>query len=361
LIGSFRHFAKKALPLPYGMKLNSQDLQIKVSSVEPYPLVFEEISIGKVWGGRQLSNWTSAPLPNIDIGEVWLLSDRINKQSVVKSGALKGMSIGKIMEQAPEFLLGKFTAQFQTFPLLIKLLNVKSNLSVQVHPQKENAKTEAWIILDATDKSRIYAGLKPNSTKDDLRTLCAANIDELIPSFTPKVWQSIFIKAGTIHSMQNDLVILEVQQNSDTTLRLYDWEQIDKTTNLPRELQVENAIENIDFAQGNIEPIIPIIETTYPIRRELIISCPFFTIWRIYSRFSFFIGENNVPTIIFCAGGSATITKSGIIYKISKGNLILLPAALGECEFKPIGEAKIIIIKLPESPTQNHQVRTSSY
>ena len=136
-----------------------------------YPLRFEPIYQYRLWGGRRLANLLTAPLPGDGpIGEAWVLSDRADHPSRVADGSLKGQTIGQLLEQFPEQVMGKFAGRFHRFPLLLKFLDVREMLSVQVHPtDPATAKTEAWVVLEAGIKSRIYAGLKPGTTEADLR------------------------------------------------------------------------------------------------------------------------------------------------------------------------------------------------
>src|SRR5512140_652395 len=143
------------------------------------PLWFEPIYQYRLWGGRRLAGVLAAPLPGDGpIGEAWLLSDRDDHPSLVANGPLKGRTIGQLLEQYPEQLLGKLAQRFRRFPLLLKFLDAREMLSVQVHPADthtdllpagETGKTEAWVVLEARTESRIYAGLKPGTTADDLR------------------------------------------------------------------------------------------------------------------------------------------------------------------------------------------------
>ena len=183
-----------------------------------------------------MANLLSAPLPGDGpIGEAWLLSDREDHPSRVADGPLKGRSIGQLLHQWPEQMLGKLAGRFRRFPLLLKFLDVRDTLSVQVHPSDqqtkyipagETGKTEAWVVLEAGAKSRIYAGLKPATTADTLRqALTNGTVADQLASFTPKPGDGIFIPAGTVHSL-GDVVVFEVQENSDVTFRLYDWNHL---------------------------------------------------------------------------------------------------------------------------------------
>ena len=148
-----------------------------------YPLRFEPIYQYRLWGGRRLADLLAAPLPdNEPVGEAWLLSDRDDHASTVADGPLKGSTIRQLLEQSPEQMLGKLAGRFKRFPVLLKFLDAHEKLSVQVHPDDdrkdyipagESGKTEAWVVLEADPVSRIYAGLKPGTTRADVERAVA--------------------------------------------------------------------------------------------------------------------------------------------------------------------------------------------
>ncbi len=195
-----------------------------------YPLRFEPIYQYRLWGGRHLASFLTAPLSTGPMGEAWLLSDRDDHQSRVTDGPLTGQSIGQLLQQFPKQMMGKLAGRFPRFPLLLKFLDVHEMLSVQVHPAKANTnllpagetpKTEGWVVLEAGTKSCIYAGLKPDTTEADLRrALANGTVAEQLACLTPKPGDAIFLRAGTVHSLGGDLVVFEIQQNSDVTFRL---------------------------------------------------------------------------------------------------------------------------------------------
>src|ERR1035441_4764049 len=149
--------------------LTEDEKRQTIPQVPLYPLRFEPIYQYRLWGGRHLADLLAAPLPSGPVGEAWILSDRDDHQSQVAEGPLKGQTIGQLLKQFPEQILGRLAHHFQRFPLLLKFLDVHEMLSVQVHPTKANknllpagetAKTEAWVVLEVGPESRIYAGLK---------------------------------------------------------------------------------------------------------------------------------------------------------------------------------------------------------
>lgn len=323
------------------------------------PLRFDPICQYRLWGGRRLADWLAAPLPGDGpIGEAWLLSDRDDNPSRVSEGPLKGWTLAELIQASPTAILGNLAPRFQRFPLLLKYLDVSAMLSVQVHPSEdqsdlipagETAKTEGWVVLEAEPRSRIYAGLKPGVTASALRTLSQATVDDLLPSFKPLLGRSVLIEAGDVHSLGHGVVVLEVQQNSDVTFRLYDWDHIDSKTNQPRPLQVEEALRCVNLAQGVIRPTVPEIEATGSVRRERLLDCPHFRLWRVTASVPYPVGREDTPTVLVCIDGSGNVEHDQRDFAIDKGAVMLLPAATGVCRFRPEGDATLFEIVVPKS------------
>jgi mannose-6-phosphate isomerase len=323
-----------------------------------YPLRFEPIYQYRLWGGRRLADLLTAPLPTGPIGEAWILSDRNDHASLVADGSLKGWTIAELMEQFPEQLLGKLAGCFQQFPLLLKFLDAREMLSVQVHPTAANAdllpagetaKTEAWVVLEAGQKSRIYAGLMPGTTAANLRqSLVRGTVPDHLAHFTPKPGDAVFIQAGTVHSLGGDVVVFEVQQNSDVTFRLYDWNHFDAKTGEPRELQVDKAIACINFAHGEGGPVVPVVESTTPVERERLFDCEYFRLWRLCGKSPFVVGSPDVARVLVCIGGAGHIEHGGASYAVGKGDVFLLPAVIGACAFQPNSAVTLLEIALPD-------------
>jgi mannose-6-phosphate isomerase len=323
-----------------------------------YPLRFEPIYQYRLWGGRRLANLLSAPLPGDGpIGEAWILSDRDDYSSVVACGPLKGQTLGQLLKHWPEQLLGKLAGQFRRFPLLLKFLDVRSVLSVQVHPSDrqtdylpagEHGKTEAWVVLESDAESRIYAGLKPATTADTLRRAIASRtVADHLASFTPKPGDGVFVQAGTVHSL-GDVVVFEVQENSDVTFRLYDWDHVDAKTGRARPLQVDQAMACIDFAQGAIGPVVPVVEEVKPVLRERLFLCEQFGLWRLSGESPFMVGAAETPRVLVCIAGDGQLEHDGEDYAVRKGDVLLLPAVVGACLFRPRGVTSMLDISLPE-------------
>ncbi len=323
-----------------------------------YPLLFEPIYQYRLWGGRRLGDLLTAPLPVAGpIGEAWILTDRDDHSSCVANGPLKGQTITQLLQQSREQLLGKLAPRFRRFPLLLKFLDAREMLSVQVHPSDahtellptgETGKTEAWVVLETGTKSRIYAGLKPGTTADDLRrALANGTIANDLARFTPKPGDAVFLPAGTVHALGGDVVVFEVQENSDVTFRLYDWGHVDAKTGYPRALQIDQALACINFAGGAAGLVTPGVEATTPVGRERLFRCKQFRLWRLRGQLPFTVGAAGVARVLVCIEGGGQVEHDGAAFALGKGGVMLLPAVVGACVFRPSGAVNLLEIALP--------------
>ncbi len=196
------------------------------------PLVFESYLRPQVWGGRRLAELGKALAPGA-YGEAWEISAHKHHPSRVLEGPLRGMTLAELWDSRARELYGSHRAPPPRFPLLVKFLDCRELLSVQVHPSDElvrelaadeAGKTETWVILDTEPGARIYAGLKPGVTRQDvLRHLDSASVADCLHSFVPKAGDCLFLPAGTVHAVGGGVLMAEVQQSSDATFRLFDW------------------------------------------------------------------------------------------------------------------------------------------
>jgi len=328
-----------------------------IKQISLYPLKFEPICQYKLWGGRRLGGFLNTPI--IDegpVGEAWLLSDRDDFSNCVANGPLKGLTLKKLIKDYPQQLMGKSAGQYQRFPLILKFLDAHEMLSIQLHPKDKNAedlpagahcKTEGWIVLETGLAGRIFAGVKSDTTKENLcQALENKTVEENLYSFKPKQGDAVFIPAGTVHSF-GDLVVFEVQENSDTTFRLYDWERIDAKTGLPRALQVEQALACIDLKQDKAGLQVPALEAATPVFRERLFDCEYFKLWRIKGESPFTVGAVGELRVLVCVDGEGQVDTGDILYRVEKGEVILLAAVLGVCIFRPRGEVTILEIAVP--------------
>ena len=324
-----------------------------------YPMRFEPIFQYRLWGGRRLADILSTPLPgDKPIGEAWILSDRDDFSSQVSNGALTNRTLTQLMEDFPDQMMGALAENYPRFPLLLKFLDASEMLSVQVHPSDaqtellppgERGKTEAWVVLETDSRSQIYAGLSPETTPDTLRrALAGQTLGQFLPSFTPKPGDAVFIPAGTVHTLGGGVVVFEVQENSDVTFRLSDWNRIDPKTGKSRELSVDKAFESIDFKQGVDHPVIPVVLATEPAHRERLFQCNHFGLNRILGEKPFSVGMDGEPRVLVCLEGSGQVEHDGADYDIGKGDVMLLPASIGECTLRPSSLITVLEISIPD-------------
>src|SRR5262245_28118185 len=226
------------------------------------PLHFEPYLRPMVWGGRRLAEVLGKPLPGPEpYGEAWELSDHASHSSRVAHGPLAGLTLRQLVERWPGPLLGSTAERCSIFPLLVKLLDANDWLSVQVHPDDvavrtlwpgEGGKTEAWFILDVRPGSKVWAGLRPGVDEKQLRAALAAGVvADCLHSFEPQAGDCLFLKAGTVHAVGGGVLMAEVQQTSDATFRLFDWNRVDAQGRC-RQLHVEQALACIDWTQGPV-------------------------------------------------------------------------------------------------------------
>ena len=323
-----------------------------------YPLRFDPIFQYRLWGGRRLGAWMDRTLPADEpVGEAWLLSDRDDHPSLVAEGPLKGCSLPRLMARSKKAILGRKAHRFDRFPLLLKFLDVRQMLSVQVHPADgmadlipngESGKTEAWVVLEAEPDARVYAGLKPGASRERLAALSVGTVDDFLNSFTPVVDQAILIEAGTVHSLGDGVMVFEVQENSDVTYRLYDWDHVDARTGKPRDLQVDRALACVNFDQGEVAPVEAVVMETALNRRERLLDTAYFLVMRVSGASPFDVGADDEPRILVGLAGGGRIAHDGCDHVLGRGDVVLLPASVGACRFTPDGPAVVLDIAIPD-------------
>jgi mannose-6-phosphate isomerase len=220
-----------------------------------YPLTFRPIFKQRVWGGRELERLYQKPLPpGVPIGESWEISDRPGDVSVVANGPLAGKDLRWLMENHTADLLGQARPQGGRFPLLFKILDAQEMLSLQVHPPAAAAsalggepKTEMWYVAEATPGAQLYVGLKRGVTRAEFeRRIKAGTVAECFHRLSVKAGDAMFIPSGRVHALGAGLVIFEIQQNSDTTYRVFDWNRLG-LDGKPREVHITQSLASIDF------------------------------------------------------------------------------------------------------------------
>jgi mannose-6-phosphate isomerase len=220
-----------------------------------YPLTFHPILKERVWGGRRLQDLYAKQLPSKHpIGESWEISDRDGDVSVIRNGQLAGKTLRWLVEHYGSDLMGSAPLQNGRFPLLVKILDATEKLSLQVHPPADRAaalggepKTEAWYIAEAQPGAELYVGLRPGCSRAEFtRKLNEGSVADCFHRVPVKTGDTMFLPSGRVHALGAGMVILEIQQNSDTTYRVFDWNRMG-LDGKHRELHVSQSLESIDF------------------------------------------------------------------------------------------------------------------
>mgnify|MGYP001424817530 CR=1 FL=1 len=328
------------------------------------PLRFQSYLRPMVWGGRQLGEVLGKALPNGGTyGESWEISDHPSHASVVADGPRKNQTLRQLMEHEPAALLGEAAGQYPRFPWLVKLLDAWDWLSVQVHPNEtdvvrlwpgEGSKTEAWFVLAAAPTSRVYAGLLPGVDEARLRdALRQGTVGDCLHQFAPRPGDCVFLPAGTVHAVGGGVLMAEVQQTSDATFRLYDWNRRDAQGKM-RQLHLEESLACIDWDSG---PIHPIHIESYPdspspsresnsIRQQLV-CCPYFTLEYLRNHTSFTCGGADRLQVLLVLHGRGRLETSEGVQDLVPGDTLLLPAALDAMTCHPVGDLGILLSTLP--------------
>lgn len=225
------------------------------------PITFKPLYMERVWGGRELERVYSRNLPDPTrpFGESWEIVDRENEQSVVASGPLAGTTLHSLWTEHREELFGSGYGRHPRFPILIKVLDARDDLSIQVHPPAHLAaqlggepKTEMWFIAGCEPGAKLYVGLKHGVTRADFENAIAnGTVADCVHAISPQPGESIFIASGRLHAIGAGFLIHEIQQNSDTTYRVFDWNRLG-LDGKPRELHVGESMASIDF--NDFEP-----------------------------------------------------------------------------------------------------------
>jgi mannose-6-phosphate isomerase len=320
---------------------------------ELYPLRFEPLSRRYLWGGRRLESVLGKSLGEGDnFAESWEVVDHGEDQSRVAYGPLAGAALAQIVQEHGEELFGRHAPQKQ-FPLLFKFLDAHRNLSVQVHPNDEQAarldppdlgKTEAWVVLHAEPGSLIYAGLKRGFDRAALEREVVRGTTELcLHRFEPQPGDCVFIPAGTVHALGAGLVVAEIQQASDTTFRLFDWSRTGPDGK-PRELHVPQALETIDYGAGPVQPQTP--QATSDPQVERLAACDKFVLdrWTFGAERS--VGGDGRFHLLAVLEGAVQIEDDPAGQPLRRGETMLLPAG-AEKKAAAIQPTALLDIYLP--------------
>jgi mannose-6-phosphate isomerase len=317
-----------------------------------YPLKFETVLKEKVWGGDALvTRFNKKASESHSIGESWELSAVADNQSIVRNGFLAGNNIEELIEVYMGDITGEsiFEKFGNEFPLLIKFIEAREDLSIQVHPNNDLArkrhnaygKTEMWYILESKPGSKIYTGFKDGVTKESYEEAVRnGSTDKLLNVETADPGDAFFTPAGRVHAIGAGIVLVEIQQTSDITYRIFDWNR-KSTGKEKRELHTDLALDAIDFKQSGknkirLEKVIN--------KSENLVSCEFFNtdVIRFNRPLEKEYYSNDSFVVYICIEGEFFICWDGNSDKVTKGETVLLPAMIKEVTLKPINEASLL-------------------
>jgi len=319
-----------------------------------YPLQFQQVFRRHLWGGRRLGTVLGKNIgEGTDYAESWEVVDHGRDQSIVANGSLAGRALTELVNQYGNELMGQHHPVAR-FPLLFKFIDANRDLSIQVHPDDERAanldppdlgKTEAWIVLDHDPGSVLYAGLKRGFDRAALAREVARGTTELcMHRVEPRTGDCMFIPAGIVHALGAGCVIAEIQQSSDTTYRLFDWNRVDSDGNA-RTLHVEEALETIDYGSGPVNPQIPVATEIGHV--EQLLACDKFVLdrWRIAGTRTLTVDDRF--HIVSTISGSVELSTTSHTIDLKVGNTALLPAAIGTVELRADSSATFLDMYLP--------------
>lgn len=329
------------------------------------PLFFVSQAVPRVWGGRALEDVLGHCLPDDrPYGETWDISGLPEHVSLVAEGPHRGSSLCELWKTHRGELDASPLVMKDEFPLLIKWLDCRDQLSVQVHPDDAMArevlhqtwgKSEAWIVLRTEPTARVYAGLRPGISREDfLRHLETGSLEQCLHSFTPQSGDCVLLPAGTVHA-GGGLLMAEVQQSSDATFRLFDWNRLG-LDGKPRPLQIDLALQAIDWNRGPIIPVTPrLIKIDQAgIRGEMIADLHAFRIERYTLTESWTALHSGELAIWMVLDGAVSLTQTSTekTWNVTQGRSVLVPAATGEVVWSPLdhgSSATLLCVLLPGS------------
>ena len=314
-----------------------------------YPLVFEPILKERIWGGTKLQTILEKNINSQNTGESWEISTVTDDISIVKNGLFQGKTLNELLEKHPEEILGtKVYKQFgKQFPLLFKFLDAREDLSIQLHPNDELAKkrhnsfgkTEMWYVMQADEGARIIVGFKEKSSSEEyLQHLENKTLTTILEEIPVKKGDVFFIETGTIHAIGAGIVIAEIQQTSDITYRVYDFDRKDVQGNT-RELHIDLALEAISYDK---------VETKKKYNKTIntsneTVNCPYFSTNFIPLEGELEFKENSSSFKVFmCTEGDFDLVYNKQKQSFKKGETVLLPAAI--TDYILVGKASILEI-----------------
>ncbi|SEJ00780.1 mannose-6-phosphate isomerase [Myroides marinus] len=318
-------------------------------SFKQYPILFHPILKDRIWGGTKLKSILGKDIDSNEVGESWEISGVSSDISVVANGVYAGLNLNDLIQKFPDEILGEaIIARFdKQFPLLFKFLDAKDDLSIQLHPNDELAqkrhgsfgKTEMWYVMQADEGARVVVDFKDGVSQEDyLKHLESKTLPSILKEIPVKKGDVFFIETGTVHAIGGGVLLAEIQQTSDITYRVYDWDRLDAQGN-SRELHIDLALEAINYDKKNVEITYNKVVNT----DNHILECPFFNVNYIplsdmYTK----VKDKSRFYLYVCTEGEGEIIIGEEKYELHCGQTIFIPAVVSEVILK--GEATVLEI-----------------
>ena len=319
-----------------------------------YPLKFTPIYQERIWGGSQMTEVLHRDVPagKDPIGESWELVDRDGENSVLANGSMAGKTLEELVHHYGRELIGRKAKSADRFPLLVKLIDAGDRLSLQVHPDEEacrilgngaEPKTEMWYIIAARKEAQILAGLQGRATRQQLMNrLSSPDVENLLQVYPSQPGDAYFITAGTLHAIGGGNLILEIQQNSDTTYRVSDWGRVD-AAGKSRQLHIEQGVQSINFMNRTSPRIAGVAgQTSHNRKFDVVSICPFFTVadLRLVTTWNDDTTAAGSFHLVSAINGPIRVGKGDEIdrsVELAAGETVLVPACFGAYIIEPLG------------------------
>lgn len=319
-----------------------------------YPMLLTPAYQHYIWGGSRIPERYARSLPPGRYAESWEVSDRSEGMTLVENGPLAGLPLDMVNRRLGPALTGAPADLPRPFPLLIKIIDARERLSVQVHPYRTGmpepgaeAKTEMWYILDAPPGARIYAGLRPGSTRQSLLdALQTGAVEDSLRACPVSPGDAVFIPGGRLHAIGEGCLILEVQQNSNTTYRVHDWGRLDDQGK-PRPLHIDQALRVIDMEDHGNPLVCPrLTEAREGVWSEILVRCPWFTVGRTRIARALTL-HPGMCRALFAAEGGLTVAWEDESLHVPAGRTCLVPARSAPCTLAPDSPSCTVISAQP--------------
>jgi mannose-6-phosphate isomerase len=314
-----------------------------------YPFRFNPVYKDYIWGGNRIPKLFNRNLPDGIYAESWEISTHPDGATTIANGPLAGRTLSDLLPEHKTELLGS-RVKGDDFPLLIKLIDARDKLSVQVHPNDDNAevvdgqpKTEMWYFLEGDGSAKIYCGLKPGiGKKEFLQAIQDKTFADILQEIPAYKGEAAFVPGGRVHAIGSGCLILEIQQNSNTTYRIYDWERTG-ADGTPRELHIDKALQVIDW-ENNENPLCDI-------HGSEIKTSPYFRLDRFaLTAEKRFLLSGETFHALFIAEGFGALVYNGNEEPLGTGQSWLVPAAAGEYTVRPAtGGMTLLCVTIPQA------------